>query len=127
MGANGLTGGERAETYRRLFLINRSFHFIVQRLDELAQASIFDRRNMAELREFTQEVQLEINTTLLSPLHSVELDDWGQFGKIRIALEKRLKNPLPRTKPRVSTHTGKDSPARFKGGKRKILRPYSPA
>jgi hypothetical protein len=48
------------------------------------------------MRGLTQEVQLEINVALLDSLHSVELDDHGQFGKVRIALEKRLKSPLPK-------------------------------
>jgi hypothetical protein len=40
-----------------------------------------------------QEVQLEINTTLLGPLDSLEHNDWGEFGKVRIAIEKRLRDP----------------------------------
>jgi|SRR6476660_8940209 len=95
MAGTRLTSGERADVYRRLFLLNRSFHFIVQRLDELAQTSLFKRRDLAELRGLTQEIQLEINTALLDPFHSVEMDDWAQFGKVRIALEKRLRTPLP--------------------------------
>jgi hypothetical protein len=95
MAGTRLTSGERADVYRRLFLLNRSFHYIVQRLDELAQTNLFNRRDLAELRGLTQEIQLEINTALLDPFHSVEMDDWAQFGKVRIALEKRLKTPLP--------------------------------
>jgi hypothetical protein len=30
---------------------------------------------------------------LLSPLESLELDDWGIFGKVRSAQEKRLRDP----------------------------------
>jgi len=90
-----LTSGERGNVYRHLFLLNRSFHFIVQRLDELAQTNLFNPRDLAELRGLTQEIQLEINTALPGPFHSIEMDDWAQFGKVRIALEKRLKSPLP--------------------------------
>jgi hypothetical protein len=32
---------------------------------------------------------------VLNTLHSIENDDHAQFGKVRIALEKRLKTPLP--------------------------------
>jgi len=92
------TSGERQDVYRLLFLLNRSFHFIVKRLDDLDQTSIFSRRDLAELRGLTQEIQLEINTALLDPLHSVELHDHAQFGKVRIAMEKRLKGPLPKDK-----------------------------
>jgi hypothetical protein len=66
---------------------------IVQRLDDLAQARIFNARDIREMCGLAQEVQLEINTTLLGPLDSLEHNDWGEFGKVRIAIEKRLRDP----------------------------------
>ena len=90
------TSAERMDIYRRMFLLNRSFHFVLQRLSELSENSIFNRKDLAELKGLTQEVQTEINTVLLSPLHTAELDDWGTFGKVRAAIEKRLKGPLPK-------------------------------
>jgi hypothetical protein len=91
--AERLTSRERAEVYRKLFLLNRSFDLIVQRLDDLAQTHIFRARDIREVRGLAQEVQLEINTMLLGPLDSLEHDDWGEFGKVRIAMEKRLRDP----------------------------------
>ena len=88
------TSGERMEIYRRIFLLNRSFHFIVQQLEELGKTSILNARDLRDMLGLTQEVQLEINTGLLNQLDSIENDDWAQFGKVRIALEKRLKTPL---------------------------------
>ena len=78
-----------------MFLLNRSFHFIVQRLEELGKTGIMNARDLRDMLGLTQEVQLEINTGLLNQLDSVENNDWAQFGKVRIALEKRLKTPLP--------------------------------
>ena len=95
MAAPRLTSSERAGVYRLLFLLNRSFNLIVQRLDELSQTGLFTSRDLREMRALAQEVQLEINTGVLDSLQSVEHDDWAQFGKVRIALEKRLKTPLP--------------------------------
>jgi hypothetical protein len=40
-----------------------------------------------------QEVQLEMNTLLLDSLNSLEHEDWGTFSKVRIAMEKRLRDP----------------------------------
>jgi len=94
MAAPQFTSGERMEVYRRIFLLNRSFHFIVQRLEELGKTSIINARDLRDMLGLTQEVQLEINTGLLNRLDSIENDDWSQFGKVRIALEKRLKTPL---------------------------------
>src|SRR5258708_4753161 len=93
MAAPRLTSSERAEVYRLLFLLNRSFNLIVQRLDELGQTGLFTSRDLREMRGLTQEVQLEINTGLLDSFESVENDDCGHFGKVRIALEKRLRDP----------------------------------
>ncbi|MBZ5504204.1 MAG: hypothetical protein LAO78_01840 [Acidobacteriia bacterium] len=95
MAAVNFTSGERLNIYRRMFLLNRSFHFIVQRLEELGQTDIINTRDLRDMLGLTQEVQLEINTLLLNQLDSAENDDWAQFGKVRIALEKRLKTPLP--------------------------------
>ena len=88
-----LTSRERAEVYHQIFLLNRSFNLIVQRLDVLAHTRIFRVSEMREVSWLAQEVQLEINTTLLGPLDSLEHDDWGEFGKVRIAMEKRLRDP----------------------------------
>lgn len=88
------TSAERLEVYRQIFLLNRSFHFIVQRLEELGKTNVLNARDLRDMLGLTQEVQLEINTGLLNQLDSIENDDWAQFGKVRIALEKRLKTPL---------------------------------
>jgi hypothetical protein len=95
------TSGQRAEVYRRIFLLNRAFHFIVQRLEELTKIGIFNRRDIRETVGLTQEIQLEVNTALLDPLQKAENHDFAQFGKVRIAMEKRLLGPEP--KPRKKT------------------------
>jgi hypothetical protein len=95
MAATNFTSGERQEVYRLMFLLNRSFHFIVLRLEELGKTNIINARDLKDALGLTQEVQLGINTAVLDTLDSVENDDWAQFGKVRIAMEKRLKTPLP--------------------------------
>jgi hypothetical protein len=86
-----LTSGERRDVYLRIFLLNRSFHSIVQRLDELKQ--FLSSQDLRDMRGLAQEVQMEINTLLLERLSSIEDNDWAHFGKVRTALEKRLKEP----------------------------------
>jgi hypothetical protein len=95
MAAPQFTSGERQDIYRLMFLLNRSFHLIVQRLEELGKTSIINARDLRDVLGLTQEVQLGINTAVLDTLDSVENDDWAQFGKVRVAMEKRLKTPLP--------------------------------
>ena len=65
--------------YRRLFLLNRSFHVIVMRLDELKP--LFTAQDLKDMCGLTQEIQLGINTALLDSLDSAENDDWAQFEK----------------------------------------------
>jgi hypothetical protein len=86
-----LTSGERQDVYRRLFQLNHYFNGIVLRLDELKQ--FLSSQDLRDMLGLTQEVQMEINTLLLERLGSIEDNDWATFGKVRIALEKRLKEP----------------------------------
>jgi hypothetical protein len=90
---------ERMDIYRSMFLLNRSFHFIVQRLEQVGK-TMMNARDLRDMLGMTQEVQLEINTLMLNNLDSAEHYDWAEFGKVRTALEKRLKTPLrtPRRK-----------------------------
>jgi hypothetical protein len=95
LAAINFTSGERRDIYRLMFLMNRSFHFIVQRLEDLGKTGIMNARDLRDMLGLTQEVQLGINTAVLDTLDSAENDDWAQFGKVRLAMEKRLKTPLP--------------------------------
>lgn len=85
-----ITSADRVSIYRSMFLMNRAFHAAVTRLDELA--GLLGKRDLRDMRGMTQEIQTEINSLLLNRLESIENNDWAQFGKIRIALEKRLKS-----------------------------------
>lgn len=93
-----LTSAERMDVYRSMLRLNRAFHVAVQSLDDLAQ--FFSRRDLREMRGLTQEVQTEINGLMLERLHSIEMDDWAQFGKIRTAMEKRLRGSVRMEKGR---------------------------
>lgn len=116
-----LTSRERAELYRQIFLLNRSFDLIVQRLGDLAQTRIFNARDIREMCGLTQEVQLEINTALLGPLDSLEHDDWGEFGKATKRLRRRF-HSCGRTK-KGTGQTGPKVPAQNVCLVRAVLRP----
>jgi hypothetical protein len=92
MAVPNLSSGERQELYRSLFLINRSFHFIVQRISDLENAKKLNTQHFRELRGLAQEVQLHINNRLLEEVHTVERADWYGFGEARNKMENRL-NP----------------------------------
>ena len=92
MAAPVFNSRERAEVYRRMAMLNSAFDSIVQRLDELSKAGLLNSRDLKDMLGLTQEVQLEINTTVLNTLESLESDDHAHFGKVRLALEKRLRD-----------------------------------
>lgn len=91
MAGPALNSRERAEVYMRIAMLNSAFDSVVQRLDELGKAGLLNTRDLKDMLGLTQEVQLEINTTLLNTLESLESDDHAHFGKVRLALEKRLR------------------------------------
>jgi hypothetical protein len=77
----------RFEVYRSLSGLNRSFHFIFQRLQGLEGKRIFDPAKLRELAALAQELQSEINHNLMQVLERIELQDSFAYGKVRAARE----------------------------------------
>lgn len=99
-----LNSGERQSIYRSLFLINRCFDSIVQRISGLENAQKLNAQHFEELLGLTQEVQLHINNRLIEEIHTLERSDWYYFGAVRKAIEIRLdptkeQQPHPQEKP----------------------------
>ncbi|MBZ5489657.1 MAG: hypothetical protein LAO76_01840 [Acidobacteriia bacterium] len=93
MASPKLTSRERAEVYRLIFLLNRSFDFIVQHLDAIQKTGLFKSKVAKLYPRFTQELQAEFNQQVLEDLHQIELDDWNEYGKSRQKYEKHLRDP----------------------------------
>ena len=91
MAEPNLTSGERLAVYQTMFLMNRSFHNIVKRLQELDSDSILDAADIAEYQGIVQELQADINTHLMAKFSAVEEKDWAFFDKIKEKREKHLK------------------------------------
>jgi len=91
MAKTHLTSGERLQVYQALFQLNRSFHFIIRHLIDLRRFRTFNPKRLAELRGLTQEMQVEINSYVAERLHTVENEDWGSFGKVRVLRDKKHK------------------------------------
>jgi hypothetical protein len=83
----------KSTNYRTLYRMNRAFDFITEQVGLLDQARLLRRGMSKVLRGYTQELQADINQEVLEIMHQDELDDWGRFGKIRQAEEKRLRDP----------------------------------
>jgi hypothetical protein len=59
----------------------------------IAGRGSFYLKKCLTLQGYAQELQAEMNQELLDTMHQTEVDDWGRFGKIRQAEEKRLRDP----------------------------------
>jgi len=92
MAGPNLTSAQRVAVYHLLFQVNRSFHLIVTRLAESANLGIWEPPDIKEMLGLVQEVQLEINTLLLDRFATIEDRDFAYFGRVRTAMEKRLKS-----------------------------------
>jgi hypothetical protein len=93
MAAPKLTSREREEVYRLLFLLNRSFDFIVQHLEAIQKTGLSKSKVAKLFTDFAQEMQAEFNQQFLEDLHQIELDDWNEYGKARDKYEKHLRDP----------------------------------
>ena len=79
--------------YHTLYRLNLSFSNIVTHCRTLQEAGVLTAKSTRLFQGYAQELQAEMNQELLETMHQTELDDWGRFGKIRQAEEKRIKDP----------------------------------
>jgi hypothetical protein len=84
---------KKLHVYHILYRLNLSFTRIIKRCTTLQEAGILTRKDSQLYQGLTQELQSEINQFTLGKLHSIELEDWAHFGKVRQAEEKRLRDP----------------------------------
>ncbi len=84
---------KKLHIYHTLYRLNLSFTNIVRHCRTLQEAGVLTAKHTRLFQGFTQELQAEMNQEILEIMHSTELDDWGRFGKIRQAEQKRLRDP----------------------------------
>ena len=84
---------KKLHVYHLLYRLNLSFAAIVRRCREFQQTRRFNFSDLTVYQGLAQELQADINQSLLETLHQDELDDWARFGKVSAALEKRLRDP----------------------------------
>ena len=84
---------KKLHVYHTLYRLNLSFSNIVRYCQTLQEAGIFKPKDMRLYQGYTQELQSEIDELCLETMHKIEFNDWGRFGKVREAEEKRLRDP----------------------------------
>jgi hypothetical protein len=85
--------------YLAMARLNRSFENIVMQCEFLQHSGVLKPKYRRLSQSFTQELQGELNSEVLSTLHDIELDDWNRFGRVRDKWEKYLRGDetdLPR-------------------------------
>jgi hypothetical protein len=88
-----LGAAEKVHLYRLLYRLNLSFAAIVRRCREFRETRRFNSKDLTVYQGLAQELQAEINQSLLETLEQNELDDWARFGKVSAAREKELRDP----------------------------------
>ena len=84
---------KKLHVYHILYRLNLSFSNIVGHCRALQEAGSLTAKSSKVFQGYAQELQAEINQELLERMHDDELEDWARFGKIRLAEEKRLRDP----------------------------------
>ena len=84
---------KKLHLYHLLYRLNLSFAAIVRRCREFRQTCRFRSKDLIEYQGLAQELQADINSTLLETLHDDELDDWARFGRVSTARDKELRDP----------------------------------
>ena len=84
---------KKLHVYHTLYRLNLSFTNIVGHCRTLQETGSLTAKSSKVFQGYVQELQAEINQQLLERMHDDELEDWGRFGKIRLAEEKRLRDP----------------------------------
>ncbi len=80
----------KANTYRTLYRLNRAFDFITEQLQATGRAGLLSRKMLQTFLAFNQELQSDINQTVLNTLETREAADWDKFGKVRNRIEKEI-------------------------------------
>jgi hypothetical protein len=84
---------KKLHVYHLLYRLNLSFAAIVRRCREFQQTRRFSSKDLIMYQGLAQELQADINQSLLETLEQDELDDWARFGKVSAAREKELRDP----------------------------------
>jgi hypothetical protein len=87
---------QKCKVYHTLSRLNSAFAAVVATFDTLQQAGVVSTKYKRRFEGFTLELQAEINSDILSPLHDAELRDWARYGKVRQRWEKYLRGSEPK-------------------------------
>ena len=87
---------QKARVYHTLSRLNSAFAAVIDTFETLQQDGVIAPEYKRRFEGFTLELQAEINSDILGPLHDAELSDWARHGKVRQRWEKYLRGSEPK-------------------------------
>jgi hypothetical protein len=84
---------QKTEIYHTLYQLNMAFAEVVLHSRTLQQTGLSNCKASKLFPSFALELQAEINSEFLEPLHDLELNEWSHHGKARQRWEKYLRDP----------------------------------
>ena len=92
----GATHGQHAvgklELYEILYTLNQGFEQVLAQLQQLEKLGL-GHQPWKALRVIAEENRAEVNFELVERLAEREERDWTYFGRLRLELEKKLRDP----------------------------------
>ena len=82
---------KKAGIYHTLYQINAAFAVIGEHYESLRESGLLSAQFTRLYQGFTRELQSEFNQDFLLAVHTMELEHWRRFGKVRQQWEKHLK------------------------------------
>jgi hypothetical protein len=87
---------KKPEIYQILHQLNAAFADAALQCRKLQQVGMFNSKASKLFPSLIMELQSEINSEFLGPLHSAEMANWSRHGKVRQRWEKYLRGSEPK-------------------------------
>src|SRR5690242_2405375 len=110
---------QKLGVYETLHSLNQAFEQVLSSLAHLHDFPFFRREFLREIQVVVEETRAWVNFDLMEVMHSREQDDWTRFGRLRLQLEKKYRDPndLPiEAKHKLRKPSGKRRSKRGTGG-----------
>ena len=82
----------KSEIYNALASLNRGFDVALEALKVLQQEQVLTAEYVQDQTVLAEELRAGLNHRTTEKLNAREAQDWGHFGKLRTAIEERMKS-----------------------------------
>ena len=82
----------KGEIYNALAALNRGFDLVAESLEILREKKILTKEYAQSQEVAVEELRAGINQKSVEKLNEREMEDWARLGKMRTAIEARMKS-----------------------------------